>query len=52
MHEQTFEALADAVGRFDEASYDPATIRAHAEQFDTGVFRRDIQALIEKQVGG
>jgi glycosyltransferase involved in cell wall biosynthesis len=49
-HEQTPEALADAVARFDDAAYDPETIRAHAEQFDTGVFKRKVRMFVKERV--
>jgi glycosyltransferase involved in cell wall biosynthesis len=48
--EQLPESLAEAVRRFDESSFDPARIRAHAESFDTGVFRSKLQAFIQEQV--
>jgi glycosyltransferase involved in cell wall biosynthesis len=47
-HEQTPQALAGAVRRFDETAYDPATIRAHAEQFDAQVFKAKMQAFVER----
>ncbi len=49
-HEQTPESLAQAVRRFDEASYDPAAIRAHAEQFDVKKFKAHLQAFIEQKM--
>lgn len=49
-HEQTPESLAQAVCRFDEASYDPAAIRAHAEQFDVKKFKAHLQAFIEQKM--
>jgi glycosyltransferase involved in cell wall biosynthesis len=49
-HEQSPEALADAVARFDDAAYDPEMIRAYAEQFDTGVFKRKIQMFVKERV--
>jgi len=50
--EQTPEALAEAVRRFDETAYDSAVIRAHAEKFGTGVFRSRMQTFIQEQMGG
>ena len=50
--EQTAESLAEAVRRFDDAAYDPAAIRAHAEKFGTGVFRSRLQTFIQEQMGG
>lgn len=40
--EQTADSLAEAVRRFDWQSTDPAAVRAHAQQFDTAVFRKKI----------
>jgi glycosyltransferase involved in cell wall biosynthesis len=51
-HEQTAESLADAVRRFDAAGFDPAAIRAHAEQFDVRVFKSKMRAFIEEQMRG
>ncbi len=50
-HEQAPEALAEAVTRFEGMSFDPATIRSHAVQFDTDVFRARLQAFIERELG-
>lgn len=49
-HEQTPESLAGAVQRFDAALFDPATIRAHAEQFDASVFKSRLLAFIRNQM--
>jgi glycosyltransferase involved in cell wall biosynthesis len=49
-YEQTAEALAKAVSQFDDAAYDPVTIRTHAEQFDTGVFKKKVQMFIRERV--
>ncbi len=46
--EQTVESLAAALQAFDPTRYDPATLRAHALKFDTGVFRRQIAAYVEE----
>jgi glycosyltransferase involved in cell wall biosynthesis len=48
--EQTPEALADAVRRFDEKTFSPATIRAHAEQFDADVFKTELEAFIQMEL--
>ena len=50
--EQTAQSLVSAVRRFDEAAFDPTTIRAHAEQFDVGVFKRQLRAFLEKELRG
>jgi glycosyltransferase involved in cell wall biosynthesis len=47
---QTVEALMDAVRRVEAASWDPAALRAHAERFDTCVFRRQLQAFVAETV--
>lgn len=49
-HEQTVEALADAVRRFDPAAYDPTTLRAHANQFAKDGFQARLSAFIEEVV--
>lgn len=51
-HEQTPASLADAVRRFDASAYNPAVIRAHAEQFDVGVFKAKMRTFIQEQMGG
>lgn len=48
--EQTTEALADAVRRFDEAAFEPDVIRAHAERFDESVFRDSLHAFIAEEL--
>ncbi|MDO8462908.1 MAG: glycosyltransferase [bacterium] len=47
--EQSWEGLADALLRFRamRGTFDPARIRAHAEQFDTRVFRERIARYVE-----
>lgn len=49
-HEQTPESLSDAVRHFDDSAYDPATIRAHAEQFDIRVFKARMHEFIQKEL--
>jgi glycosyltransferase involved in cell wall biosynthesis len=49
-HEQTADSLAGVVRRFDESAFDPEMIRAHAERFDTDVFKTRIQAYIHGQM--
>jgi glycosyltransferase involved in cell wall biosynthesis len=44
--EQSAEALAEAVQRFEGTAWDPQTIRAQAERFDQRRFRRDLQAFL------
>lgn len=50
-HARTPESLAGAVRRFDELAFDPATIRAHAEQFDASVFKANLGAFIQEELG-
>jgi glycosyltransferase involved in cell wall biosynthesis len=47
-HEQTAESLIEAVHRFEGATFEPAAIRAHAEKFDTRVFKAQLRRLIER----
>lgn len=44
--EQSWEELADHLIRFDEAAYDPAAIRAHAEQFGTERFKKQMEDFV------
>jgi glycosyltransferase involved in cell wall biosynthesis len=46
--EATVESLTAALQSFDASAYNTAAIRAHAEQFDTAVFRREITAYVEQ----
>jgi len=50
-HEQTSGSLADTVSRFDEAIIVPSAIRAHAEQFDTQLFKSKLMAVIRRDMG-
>ena len=50
--EQTPGSLADAVSRFDSATFVPSAIRAHAESYDTEVFKSKLMAVIREQMGG
>ena len=49
--EQTAEALTDLVSGFNENGFDPPAIRAHAERFDTQVFKSRLMAVISQQMG-
>jgi glycosyltransferase involved in cell wall biosynthesis len=44
--EQTVASLKAALKAFKPADYDPATIRAHAQQFDEAVFIKNIQKFV------
>lgn len=46
--EQSWEELADRIMHFDHTAYDPNSIRAHAEQFDSEVFKIKIKKFIHK----
>jgi len=50
-HDQTAQSLASVVRSFDPAAYNPATIRAHAKQFDVSAFRAQFEALVQKDLG-
>jgi len=47
-HDLTAGALMEALDRFDERNYDPATIRRNAERFDTTVFKRRLRGLVSR----
>ena len=51
-HEQSPASLSEAVRRFGEMSFDSATIRTHAENFDTRVFKASLLAFVEEQMRG
>lgn len=44
--EQTWEDLADTLIHFDHEQYDPATIKAHSEQFSHAVFKQRIDEMV------
>ncbi|MCD4687551.1 MAG: glycosyltransferase [Anaerolineae bacterium] len=46
--EQTVESLVAALQAFDDTTFDPAAIRAHAMQFDSAVFRAAITDYVER----
>lgn len=45
--EQEWESLADTILRFTPESFNPVTIRAHAEQFDTEHFKKRFSDAVE-----
>jgi glycosyltransferase involved in cell wall biosynthesis len=45
--EQTAGSLAEAVQRFDEMTFDGATIRAHAERFDVSAFKAQLWEFVQ-----
>jgi glycosyltransferase involved in cell wall biosynthesis len=48
-HEQTPEALADAICRLNTLDLDPAAIRRNAERFSVARFKRELRAFIEEK---
>lgn len=48
-YEQSPEALAAAVKKFDSLEFDPKKIRKHAEKFDVEVFKRKIKDFVEEK---
>lgn len=46
---QTPESLINAVSKFNANNFNPQEIRAHAEQFSTERFKREIKDYIEKE---
>jgi len=48
--EQSVAAMVAAVENFDPAALDPRCLRAHAEKFDTAVFRRKLTRFVETKL--
>ncbi len=48
--EQTVDSLVEAVRRVEQTTWDPSTLRAHAESFDTQVFRSQFRAFVEESL--
>lgn len=48
-YEQTPEAVAEAVSRFDPDRFDPYEIRKHAELFDVSVFKKQISTFVREK---
>jgi hypothetical protein len=48
--EQSVNAVLAALVSFDACHFNPLAIRAHAEQFDTVIFRHRMTRFIEAQV--
>jgi glycosyltransferase involved in cell wall biosynthesis len=46
-HEQSVEALMEAIERFEQASFDPAAARANAERFSNERFCRELSEFVE-----
>lgn len=49
--EQTAESLADAISKFDDAAFDSATIRQHAQGFDKETFQDKLRAFVDEKLG-
>ena len=49
--EQSAEALADVLGRFDTWDFDPTVIRSQAEQFDSAIFAERIGQFVQERLG-
>jgi len=49
-HQQTPEALIEAIEKFDDGAYDPAAIRRHAQRFDKKVFKRRLGEFVEEKL--
>jgi len=47
--EQSIECIINAVKRFENLSFDPAFIRAHAEKFDESIFVQRIQSFVKNK---
>ena len=47
-NEQSWEALADVLLRFDEKKFDPERIRSHTAQFSTEAFAEKIKHVVER----
>jgi glycosyltransferase involved in cell wall biosynthesis len=48
-HEQSTDAIIDAVNRFENQTFDSELIRAHAEQFSVERFKRELKEFIEQK---
>lgn len=47
--EQSVASIADAVRRFETMSFDPVTVRRHAETFSEQRFRLELKTLLDEQ---
>lgn len=48
-HEQSVEALIEAVERFEQTSFDPALARANAERFSVNRFKQEINVFVREK---
>jgi glycosyltransferase involved in cell wall biosynthesis len=49
-HEQSVQALKDSLSKFSTSSFDPFTIRAHAERFARPQFKERIRLYVEEKL--
>jgi glycosyltransferase involved in cell wall biosynthesis len=49
-HDQSVQALKDAIGRFSTTKFDPLIIRAHAERFARPLFKERMHLYIEEKL--
>jgi glycosyltransferase involved in cell wall biosynthesis len=47
----TVDSLAEVLGAFDPAAFEPAALRAHAESYDVPVFKRRLLQFVEEKLG-
>lgn len=47
--QQTVDSLNKAIDQFETMTFDPLTIRKHAEQFDSEIFKENLVNFIEKK---
>ncbi|MCI0707769.1 MAG: glycosyltransferase [Ignavibacteriae bacterium] len=50
-HEQTVDALIEALAKSKKKKWNPASLRKHAERFDRGAFKQKILQYVEEKVG-
>ncbi len=50
--ESVIDSFAEKFTVFDRNSFDPATIRSHAEKFGRHEFRRNIARVVTQTIGG
>ncbi len=48
--EQTPKSLQKALDKFETMSFDPSTIRKHAEQFDNKIFENELVSFIQNKI--
>jgi glycosyltransferase involved in cell wall biosynthesis len=48
--EQNINSIVDAVDKFEQMSFDPVIIRAHAENFSTEIFKNNFLSFVEEKI--